>query len=178
MASDPRRGVSPRPGRTTFRCLLEALPSWREILAGSLIWALVAGLSAVVGLLGEGWQTPAKLRSVALLFFCGGLLAFAPALWTARLLSRTDRPEASFAAFFLALALVTITVTAALFGLQYRFYYAEWHAELFSRVWLIQFVHTVAGAVFQFAVLGVRLYFPLGFVALFLAGFWFQRSAR
>ena len=28
-----------------------------------------------------------------------------------------------------ALAVATIAVTASLFGLQYRLYYAEWHAE-------------------------------------------------
>ena len=32
--------------------------------------------------------------------------------------------------------------------------------------WSFQFVHTLATAFYQFVVLGMRLYFPLGFVAL------------
>ena len=43
---------------------------------------------------------------------------------------------------------------------------------------MFQFVFTTRGALIQFAVLGVRLFFPLGFVALFVASLWFARSTR
>lgn len=166
-----------RPNGGVGRWLRDALPAWREALVGGLVWAGVTAACALFSLLGEGWQSTDHIRDVAVLYFLGGLVAFPLALWVARLLPRRAA-EADFAVFFLALAVATIAVTAALFGLQYRLYYAEWHAEPLSKIWLIQFVHTVAGAVFQFAVLGIRLYFPLGFAALFVAALWFQRRTR
>ncbi|SIT52706.1 conserved hypothetical protein [Mesorhizobium prunaredense] len=42
----------------------------------------------------------------------------------------------------------------------------------------VQFVHTMATALYQFIVLGIRLYFPLGFIALALAKIWFARQQR
>ena len=78
----------------------------------------------------------------------------------------------------MSLAVATVAVTAGFFALQYRDYYAEWHAEAFTRIWFLQFAHTLAAALYQFAVLGLRLFFPLGFVALLVASFWFARRAR
>ena len=46
------------------------------------------------------------------------------------------------------------------------------------RIWFLQFTHTIAAALYQFAVLGLRLFFPFGFVALFVASFWFARRVR
>ena len=170
--------VARRPSEGGGRWLRDALPAWREALVGGLVWAGVTAACAVFGLLGEGWRSADHIRDVAVLYFFGGLVAFPLALWAARLFPRRRAAEADFAVFFLTLAVATIAVTASLFGLQYRLYYAEWHAEPLSKIWLIQFVHTVAGAVFQFAVLGIRLYFPLGFAALFVAALWFQRLTR
>lgn len=154
------------------------MPGWRPALLGGLIWAIVAIACAFTGLKLGGWQTVEKLESVALLYGFSAFIAFPVAVWIARLLSLDRSADVAFAAFFVTLAMATISLTAAVFGLQYRFYYAEWHATPFSKIWLIQFIHTVGGAVFQFAVLGVRLYFPLGFAALFVAGLWFRRTAR
>ncbi len=41
-----------------------------------------------------------------------------------------------------------------------------------------QFAVTTAVALYQFATLGLRLYFPVGFAALFIAGLWFARQPR
>ncbi len=69
-------------------------------------------------------------------------------------------------------------LTGGLFALQYRSYYAQWHEPALTIAWSIQFVHTVATAFYQFIVLGIRLYFPLGFIALALASIWFARQQR
>ena len=82
---------------------------------------------------------------------------------------RGNRPSVAFAAYFLGLSLATIGITAPLFAFDYRQYYSTWHEEAFTVTWMFQFVFTTAGALVQFAVLGVRLYFPLGFLALFVA---------
>ena len=77
---------------------------------------------------------------------------------------------------FLALSLSTLGTTALLFALDYRSYYASWHEEFGTITWAYQFVFTVAGAIVQFAVLGVRMFLPLGFAALFIVSLWFART--
>lgn len=161
------------------RRLTRALPPVLPTLGGAVGWGAVAGLCALGGLMLGGWQTPAKIRSVFLLFGLGGFVAFPFGIYLARLLAQwRSSGETAFAAAFVSFALATIAATAALYGLQYREYYAQWHEEAFSRIWFLQFVHTLAAAAYQFAVLGVRLYFPVGFVALLAASLWFARRAR
>ncbi len=134
--------------------------------------------SALFALHAEGWQTAAKAREIAAVYLAGAFAAFVPALWLGRLLSAGRTGEAAFAALFLSLGIMTIGLTAAIYALDYRSYYTEWHAPAFSVTWAFQFVFTVAGALYQFAVLGLRLYLPFGLLALFAAALWFARLPR
>lgn len=143
-----------------------------------LLWGAAMGASALLVLLLENWETPQKIRTVAALFALGGAIAFPFGLILARFLSYRRQRETAFAIALLSLAAATIAMTAGFFALQYREYYAEWHADAFTRIWFLQFAHTVAAALYQFAVLGLRLFFPLGFVALLVGSFWFARRAR
>lgn len=136
------------------------------------------GASALVNLLLDDWETPAKIRFVAFLFAAGGALAFPVGLFAARLVSLGRHWEVALAAAFVCLLAATITFTGGLFALQYRSYYAEWHEPAFSLTWAFQFVFTMLTALYQFVVLGIRLYFPLGFIALALASVWFARQQR
>lgn len=139
------------------------------------------GASALAALLIDRWETPALIGTNVVLFAFGGAIAFPIALYLARLLAVGARAEPAFATAFVSLAAATIGFTALFFALDYRSYYAQWHAEPLTRFWAIQFIHTSAGAVYQFAVLGLRLYFPLGFIALFagsLISLRFVRRAR
>lgn len=133
---------------------------------------------AAYGLHGEGWQTVAKLRHVVTIYLGGGFVAFPLALYAARLLALGRSRDVAFAAFFAALACATIAITAAVYALDYRIYYTQWHAEPFTRTWMFQFGFTVAGALYQFAVLGLRLYMPFGLVALLAAALWFACQPR
>lgn len=160
------------------QALGRARPPLAATLAGSAIWALAMGGGALVNLVLDGWETAARIRFVALLFAIGGALAFPAGLFLARLVSAGRRSEAAFAASVVSLTVCTIAITAALYALQYRSYYAEWHAPAFTVTWAIQFLFTTAVAFYQFAVLGIRLYFPVGFLALAVAGLWFARRPR
>lgn len=164
-----------RPAAGLAAACREALPSLRVALGGALVWGALMGFCAMLGLLRLDWEGTDRIRLVALLFTAGGALAFPAGLFAARLLSRGRSGEVAFAAAFVCLLGATVSVTGALYALQYRAYYAEWHAETFSVTWMFQFVFTVLAALYQFAVLGIRLYFPLGFVALFAAALWFAR---
>ena len=136
------------------------------------------GASALAALLMDRWETPDLIRTLVVLFAAGGAVAYPAALALARLLAADARAEPAFAAAFVFLAAATIGFTALFFALYYRSYYAQWHAEPMTRFWAIQFVHTAAGAVYQFAVLGLRLYFPFGFVTLFVGALLSLRFVR
>ena len=163
---------------TLVRRLRDAAPTPRLAIFGALGWGLVMGISAVASLLSVDWETSARIRLVGLLFFFGAAFAF-PIGWTlAGLLTRGRGRETAFAASFVALAVTTLGMTGLLYALQYRSYYAEWHAPAFTVTWAFQFVFTGLVAAYQFAVLGVRMYFPLGFAALFATALWFASRSR
>ena len=113
-----------------------------------------------------------------MLYALGASIGFPVALFLARFVSAGRSAEAAFAAMFLALSLSTLGVTALLFALDYRSYYSRWHEDFGTITWIFQFVFTIAGAVVQFAVLGMRMFLPLGLAGLFLVSLWFARSAR
>lgn len=130
-----------------------------------MAWGLVMGANTAGVLWLRGWSGAPLLR-VGLLYAAGGLLGFPLGLWAGRLLAGNGGRQRAFAALFVCLAAATVGATAALYALQYRTYYAQWHAPAFTLTWDFQFVFTSLVAFYQFAVLGVRLFFPLGFAAL------------
>jgi hypothetical protein len=134
--------------------------------------------SAALGILVQDWETAEKVQSVAALYALGGALAFPVGLFIARLLSRGRSAEVAFAAAFLAFAAAAVSITGLIFAFDYRTYYVEWHADPGSITWMFQLFFTTLNALYQFAVLGVRLLFPVGFLALFAAGVWFSRMPR
>ncbi|MER8381915.1 MULTISPECIES: hypothetical protein [unclassified Mesorhizobium] len=161
-----------------LRRLRRSLPPLRTAFVGALLWAMAMGASALLNLQLYDWETPAKVRFVSLLYAAGGALAFPVGLFLARLVSLGRNWEIALAAAFVCLLTVTIAFTGGLFGLQYRSYYVQWHAPALTITWVFQFVFTMLTALYQFVVLGIRLYFPLGFIALAVASVWFARQQR
>lgn len=161
--------------RSLRRTMIDALPPWRTALAGSLAWAGLMGAASVLKLLQSGWVSPDRMREVGLLFAAGGLIAFPVGLCLARLLSR-GRADAAFAAALLAFAVSSIAAISLLFAVHYRLYYASWHGAPFSIEWTFQFVFTTLAALYQFLVLGTRLFLPFGLIALFAVSLWHVRT--
>lgn len=174
MTSLDQPGWRQRAGNRVRR----AVPSTVAALLGALLWAMAMGASALAGLWLDNWETPEKIRFVVLLYAMGAALAFPVGLFAARLLSLGRPSEVAFAAAFICLLATTLAFTGGLFALQYRSYYAEWHAEAFTVLWAFELVFTSLTALYQFVVLGVRLYFPLGFIALAVASVWFAHQQR
>ena len=158
--------------------LAGALPPVWSTLAGAIAWGAAMGASALLVLALDQWETPQKMRMVVAVFAAGGALGFPFGLILARFLSHRRRPDTAFAAAFLSLAAATVCATSGIFALDYRAYYAEWHEDPLTRIWFFQFAYTAAAAFYQFAALGLRLYFPIGFVALTIVSIWFARSVR
>lgn len=164
------------PGVISY--MKQSLPSLRTAVFGAVVWALAMGASALAHLVIGEWETVERIRYLTLLYAVGGAIAFPIALFAARLLSLGRRDEVAFAAAFVCLSLATVAATSALFALQYRVYYSEWHAPAFSVIWIYQLVFTTLAALYQFAVLGLRFFFPVAFIALFVASAWFVRQPR
>lgn len=172
----PLQQVPLRRGITDL--LRAAVPTANEVVVGTLLWGGAMSGSALANLLLAAWETPDRIRFVALLYGLGGLLAFPVGLTLARLVSRDRNWETALAAAFVSLLTTTLAFTGGLFALQYRSYYAEWHAPALTLTWAFEFAFTMMTALYQFVVLGVRLYFPLGFAALVGASIWFARQRR
>lgn len=153
--------------RRCFASLRQALPSLTQALTGAFFWGALMGLNMLVFLWARGWQTLPQVLVLASIFALGGALAFPVGHTLQALVARRSGPETRFAAAFVCFALATIGITAALYALQYRAYYAQWHGDPLSVRWILHFIFTTAGAVYQFAVIGLRAYFPWGLAALF-----------
>lgn len=147
-------------------------------LGGSIIWGAAMAISV--------WLGFALLQNIPvthgdelmLLYFSGGTLAWLLVLPLIRFLSRARPTETRFAAALLLLGVGTVAMTAFLFAMQYRLFYAQWHAPFGSRIWVFQFVFTSAGAVYQFAVLGIRPLLPVGGAVLVLMSLLLARRSR
>lgn len=145
-------------------------------LAGAPIWAASMAASAYTSPLLRGWETQANFTRVVMLFGIGGLLAFPLGFYLARLLAKQKGLDGRLAAALLGFGIATVMVTALLYVLDYRDYYSEWHEPPFTKIWLLEVLVTAAAALYQFAALGMRLFFPLGFCALFAVAVWFTRK--
>ncbi len=161
----------PRPSRFTH-----SFPTLREILIGAPCWGLTMALSAWLALWLRENDATFHLKSILVLYGSGGLLAWPPSLFAARYAARGRTTSTRFAAFLLCLVAGTIGATALLFALDYRMFYAQWHAAAGTRTWFFQLAFTSAGAIYQFLVLGVRLYLPLAVLALVVASLALARS--
>ena len=165
-----QKGPKPRPANdnSNLRDRYHAARlDWRDVVYGATAWGAAMAISAQAWL----WLSVAALTShywslTAMAFF-GAAIAWPFALAAFRFLAFRRAREAAFAAAFICLTVFTIAVTSVIFAAILRTYYAQWHGEPFTKLWVAQLVFTTASALYQFAVLGIRLYLPLGVIFLF-----------
>lgn len=171
-------GVRP-PFRQRFGARLRAsVPAPAVTLFGSVLWGAALGLSAALDLyLRNGLAT---LSPVALLslYFYGAAVAFAPGLFLAELVASGRGAVARFILGFIFIVLSTHTATAAIFALQYRAFYAHWHADFPSLIWFFQLAFTSVSAVYQFTVESIYVYLPMALAAAIGFSLWFVRRAH
>lgn len=121
--------------------------------------------------------TPRANRVFATFFIggaLGGLLA-----WTAAAVLIADRPAtARFAGMLVALAAATPVGCTAIYFLEYRRYYADFHDGILSLGYLVHLVFTMAGSAFTFAASGLPLILPWGLLPLFGGALAFARWSR
>ena len=173
------KGPAPRPANDNSNLrdrLRAARISWRDAILGAIGWGAAMSLSAQAALwLSMAAQTSHYWSLTALMFF-GAALAWPFSLMAYRFLAFQRSRQAAFAAAFICLTIMTIGVTSVMFALLYRNFYAQWHGDPFTKLWLMQLIFTIGSALYQFAVQGLRLYLPLGVVFLFAASFMLARN--
>jgi hypothetical protein len=178
MAEQPSPQTESRsPPRFSAR-LNDAIPAASTVLFGSALWGIAMAGSALVGLyVRDGLIIFSKLAVISL-FFYGPAVGFAPGLFLANLICGRAAGVWRFVIGTIILALATHTATAALFALQYRVFYAHWHAEFLSVTWCFQLVFTSIAAVYQFTVDSLYVYFPVAPLLFLGLGLWFARRAH
>lgn len=149
-----------------------------RLALGAVLWGIAMLLCALVSLYLRNRLETLHLGKIAAIYFAGGLLAWPLVVALTRLAARGRRTETRFAAAFALLAFGTITMTAFLFAMDYRVFYAQWHQPFGTRIWMFQFLFTSLGASYQFAVMGLGLYLPAGLPVLAGASLWLARAAR
>ncbi|APG84536.1 hypothetical protein [Sinorhizobium americanum] len=164
-----RRNVAGPGSRSKRGRIHRAIPSWRETFLGAPAWGLAMAFSAWYALWLREHDATFHLQSILLLYALGGLVAWPLSLFGGRCMAEGRSIETRFAAYLLCLIAGTIGLTGLLFALDYRLFYSQWHATTGSRIWFYQALFTSASAFYQFLVLGIRLYLPLGALALVLA---------
>lgn len=149
----------------------KTLPVAIAILVGAPVWGLCVGAILFTSLWITDRLETGHLTALVGVYTAGATIAWMLSVATLSALTRwLALSAASRAALAVCgLGLATIGVTALLFALDYRAFYARWHADAFTRDWILQFLFTGASAVYQFLVLGLRLYLPLGPLLLLLA---------
>lgn len=177
MSGDVEQAVN-AASETFLRRLVRALPPICDVRRGALVWALAMLASSLAGIWFFEGGISGKKALLGAIFFVAGLVAWPFALFFARLIALGCGAAWRFAASFISLFGMSAGFTALIFSQQYRSYYAQWHHPFLSRMGMNQFVETSASAVYQFLVLGIRLYFPLGIVFFLLASLWLMRCMR
>jgi hypothetical protein len=155
-----------------------SLPHLRESVIGALCWGAAMALSMWLGLWFRNRAISGKADELDLIFFAGAAIAWPFIMFVASFLARGRGVALRLAISAIVLMLGTSGMTALIFSQQYRHFYAQWHARFASVIWVFQFTETSLSAVYQFAVLGLGLYFPLGYAFLMLATLWLMRRLR
>ncbi len=147
-------------------------------MGGALGWSVAMATSYVLSTSVFGHVGGNHDAALTALYALGGLLGWTIAIPLIRFSGHGRTSPTVFSAWFLLLGLATIAATAGLFALQYRLFYAHWHAPFPSRIWVYQQIFTSASALYQFAVLGLRHFLPTAFLLLLGLGIIMARRNR
>lgn len=128
-------------------------------------------LSAAFSLWFSNGLLTSHLPIILLMCFATSMIGYILAMLAVRIFVRKKSFETRFAGYFFFLIIMTIGCNVVFYSLDYWHFYTQWHAPFLSKTWVYQFMYTNAGAFYQFAVLGLKLYLPLGLVFLTITSF-------
>lgn len=146
------------------------LGNGRNRLVWTLLWAAVMAASATISLywLRSGIIDGPAQRLIGV-FALGALIAFPVARKVLDYVPGHWQHGQRFAIAFLAFGAATLGFTSLLVAFDFLAYYGQWHDDHFSRRRIMETIMTILSACYQFLVLGLRLFLPIGFLALITA---------
>ncbi|NWJ26457.1 hypothetical protein [Rhizobium sp. RM] len=147
----------------------DRFPGVLALSFGAVAWGICSSATASLGLYLQNRLETDNFLTIAVLFFVGGLLGWLVAAAAFCVVPSASPNAIRFGTAFILVAISTCLATALIFALQYRVFYAQWHAPVFSRIWFFQQLFTSLGAIYQFSVIGLRLYFPYALLPILLA---------
>lgn len=134
----------------------------------ALMWATIMTASAAIALaLSRDEIVKSQAQRLIGIFTAGALVAYPVARFMLCLVPDRWRQGQRFAAAFILFGAATVGFTALFFALDFLAYFAEWHDDHLSIQRAFQTLFTVMSAFYQFLVLGLRLFLPIGMIALF-----------
>jgi hypothetical protein len=140
----------------------------------TMLWAASMTASASISLY---WTRSGIIEGAAYrligVFALGAMLAFPVARYVLTFVPGRWRFSQRFAIAFLILGAATLGITALLVAFDFLAYYAQWHDDGLSRRRFFDTVTTILSACYQFLVLGLRLFLPVGFASLIAASWVF-----
>jgi hypothetical protein len=145
---------------------------------GALGWGFAMAVSFLLSTHLFGRSAGSHDLGLTLIYAGGGFIGWIVALPLIHLATRHRAPQVTLAAWLFLLGVVTLGATAGVYALQYRHFYAHWHAPFPSRIWVYQLIFTSAVAVYQFAVLGLRHLLPAGLAMLLTLSVIMARRSR
>lgn len=146
------------------------------LITQSILWGVAMTFSTLTSLwFSTGWQT-SHLAKIIILVLFSSILAYPLARFALYILDRKKRFETQLAGSFFCLTIATVGMTAAAYSLNYWNFYVQWHGPTFSKIWIWQFFFTNLGALYQFAVIGLKFYLPFGIIFLTLASWLIARE--
>jgi hypothetical protein len=151
----------------------DALPSPSLVIFGSVAWGVVLAATAMMGMWLQNGLIVVNPLAISGVYFYGGSLGFAPAVWLGRMLFARRSLPLRFVGGTALIALSSHVAAAAIFALQYRVFYAHWHADFPDIIWFFQLAFTSAGAVYLFTVGSFADYWPFSILGFLAFGFWF-----
>jgi hypothetical protein len=154
------------------------LPSVLLWMGGSLAWGLAMATSFQLSVPLFGRATSSHDLALTAIYASGGMIGWIAALPLIHWVRKRGGPETALAAWLLLLGIVTVGAIAGIYALQYRTFYAHWHAPFLSRIWVYQQIFTTASALYQFAVLGLRHLLPTGLAMLLVLSMVMARRSR
>lgn len=172
MNSKSAPNTSTAAGRSL---IVRALPPFGALILPAVFWALACFATGIFALVfTRGWVLAPQSLYVGSIYGLGAMLSVWPSVYLTRVFMTKRSPWRIALLMFFLLGFTTFT-TACIFALEYRVYFAKWHGEPFSRLWLWQQAFTGGAAVYTYVVLGLRLYIPVAVIALIVTSWWLNR---
>ena len=147
--------------------------SFQRLIIGAVLWSVVMAASATLELYRVGHGNSEKSRTLVAVFALSASLSWLIARSRLALVPPKWVVTQRLAAAVLALGLFTLGITAVMFAVHDMRYLVAWPYDHLSLGVAFEVSFNIAATIYQFLVLGLPLFFPIGLTGLLGASWLF-----